>query len=774
MKILSYIPILITGITFAQSQNQNYIKNTTYTKPNQEQAIESIQYFDGLGRPIQAITKRQATGGQDIVQHIEYDAWGRQGKEFLPLINGSGSLNFRDNAGNTTLSFYNDILGDGNPFAEKNIENSPLNRVLAQGAPGTDWALTNGHTIRFQYKANSYNDKVVQIKVNLDANFIPTFTLADYYPDNTLYKNVTTDENGNNSEEYKNIERQVILKRTFATMANVKTPLNTYYVYDDYANLTLVIPPVYNVIVNTPLNNTLIETLCYKYQYNNKNLLINKKLPGKGAQNLYYDDKDRLVASYVFYSPNQGTSRSYIYNFYDDFNRIIATGHKNGSTYRPTTINNVNVLTQNFYDNYQFATDFSIPSTILGESVNTNVKGYATGSKIANIDENFISNNSAASSIQYDVNIILYDIKYRPIANYTYYPNGGYYKVENLIDFMGKTLETHTYHKANSDTSEIYIKEVFSYNQQNQLITHTHQINNRSIENLATNTYNILSQLQQKAVGGQGTALQNIDYDYNIRGWLTNINNINQPNDKLFNYNIKYNETDVTDLNSNAKPLFNGNIAATQWVNDLDNTLRHYTYNYDEINRLLTANYKNQINNLESFDENLTYDKNGNILTLNRKGIIDPLSGSSETIDQLQYIYNSSYRNRLTKVVDQANNAEGFNQNGLTSTMFTHDNEGNLTADLTKGIQTITYNHLSLPTTLIFSNGAKIDYIYNANGTKSAKKVYHDTSQPPVVTTYRNGFQYIDGVLKFFPHAEGYVNVAENKILSTFTTILTI
>lgn len=763
MKILSYIPILITGLTFAQSQNQNYIKTTTYTKPNQEQAIESIQYFDGLGRPIQAITKGQATGGQDIVQHIEYDTWGRQSKEFLPLINGSGSLNFRDNAGNTTLSFYNDILGDGNAFAEKNIENSPLNRVLAQGAPGTDWALTNGHTIRFQYQANSYNDKVVQIKVNLDANFVPTFTVGDFYPDNTLYKNVTTDENGNNSEEYKNTEGQVILKRTFATMANVKTPLNTYYVYDIYGNLTLVVPPKIVVSPNVNLTNDQIVGLCYKYTYNEKNELVNKSLPDQSStHNMYYDNKGRLFAQYTLRGLNGPIHQGNTYYIYDNFNRVIKTLWREGSfTNGQNQLTDQHIMSKNFYDNYQFleSLDFAIPTSILGEAVNTAVKGQTTGTFVRNLDP------LKKANVVGDYTVILYDAKYRPIANYTFFDNKGFTKTEMLLDWQGRVLETHTTHKENENASLISTKEVFTYNDQNQLITHTHQINNGVIETLANNTYNAIGQLQQKNVGGNGTALQAVTYNYNIRGWLTDINNINQPNNKLFNFKLEYNNPSETARNNGAVPLYNGNISATYWQNELDNKVRSYAYKYDEISRLTNAKYVPAYQGeTENFDEDITYDRNGNILTLKRKGLIDPLNPNTfDLIDDLAYNY-WSVNNRLRNVIDKSYNDDGYKAIPATNNAtYAYDQNGNLLSDQSKGITNIEYNYLDLPTLVLFSNGTKIEYIYNANGTKIAKKVYQDTNQPPVVTTYRNGFQYIDGVLKFFPHAEGYVNVAENQ-----------
>jgi RHS repeat-associated protein len=79
--------------------------------------------------------------------------------------------------------------------------------------------------------------------------------------------------------------------------------------------------------------------------------------------------------------------------------------------------------------------------------------------------------------------------------------------------------------------------------------------------------------------------------------------------------------------------------------------------------------------------------------------------------------------------------------------------------DRNKNIESITYNHLNLPTEIDFGDSGIIYYIYNALGVKVAKKV----SAPEVQdeTDYLSGFQYKNGELQFFPTAEGYVNVSD-------------
>ncbi len=153
----------------------------------------------------------------------------------------------------------------------------------------------------------------------------------------------------------------------------------------------------------------------------------------------------------------------------------------------------------------------------------------------------------------------------------------------------------------------------------------------------------------------------------------------------------------------------------------------------------------------------VTYDKNGNIQTLQRKGV-------GGTIDNLDYDYlNGETSNRLAKVADASNNTEGFANGSNTGDDYTYDANGNMTTDSNKEIQSIAYNHLNLPTVITQSNlgvNNTIDYIYAADGTK-LKKTARDYSSgsggTPVVTDYAGNYVYENGSLQFFSHPEGYV-----------------
>ena len=127
--------------------------------------------------------------------------------------------------------------------------------------------------------------------------------------------------------------------------------------------------------------------------------------------------------------------------------------------------------------------------------------------------------------------------------------------------------------------------------------------------------YDELGQLKRKKVGGTlNNELQVVDYTYNIRGWLKQINDVNNlGSTDLFAFKFNYN--DIADVN---KRLYNRNISQTFWKTaNIDSSLKDYEFTYDHLNRITSGIGANTSNyNLT----NVAYDKNGNITNLERKG----------------------------------------------------------------------------------------------------------------------------------------------------------
>jgi hypothetical protein len=120
---------------------------------------QSIQYVDGLGRPIQTLQVMASPFGNDIIHPQTYDQYGREITRYLPYTPNSGTPgSFRPNALTDQGTFYNNppagVTAMANPYAQTNFDNSPLNRPLEDGAPGAAWQLStsgvtgSGHTVK--------------------------------------------------------------------------------------------------------------------------------------------------------------------------------------------------------------------------------------------------------------------------------------------------------------------------------------------------------------------------------------------------------------------------------------------------------------------------------------------------------------------------------------------------------------------------------------------------------------------------------------------------
>ena len=753
-----------------------------------KQALQNVTYFDGLGRPMQSIAMKQSGVTQkDIITHIDYDGFGRQDKDYLPYVpsvTGSDGT-YRTDALSATSTFYNTANYENttNPYSQKDLEPSPLNRVLQQAAPGYDWRLGGGHEIKFDYLTNGSSEvKLFGVALAFSSNtYTPTLTGGTTnYAAGELNKTVTKDENwtsGNDhtTEEFKDKQDRVVLKRTYNGGATAT--YDTYYVYDDYGNLTYVLPPkMEGSTASVATITSQLNELGYQYKYDTRNRLVEKRIPGKDWEYIVYDNLDRPVLTQ---DANLRAQNKWLFTKYDVLGRVAYTGLftlnssrtslqttfnsktalqnyetkvTSGTGYDGTYYNNANypntnieVLTVNYYDDYNFdlAGTFN-PNTnntlIYGIYPTTRTKGLATGTRVK-----VLTTSNWITTVNY------YDEKAKPIRTYSY---NDFLKttdvISNKLDFVGKVDETTTLHTNTQDniTNTITTVDNFTYDAAGRLIKQTQTIGGHT-ETIAVNNYDELGQLQSKKVGNtETTPLQTVNYTYNIRGWLKQINNPASLGTDLFGFKIGYNE--------GSNPLYNGNIALTQWKTaNTDNSLKTYNYTYDALNRITSG-----IDNTNNYSlSTIGYDKNGNITNLTRRGQTNSGATAFGNMDILAYTYQSN-SNKLIKVLDTGNTTFGFKDGANTTTEYTYDANGNMLKDLNKGMTSnILYNHLNLPTQVTFATG-NITYIYDATGVKLQKKVT-ESGQQDIITKYAGNYVYqktgtATEVLQFFNTAEGY------------------
>ncbi|GAA4276091.1 DUF6443 domain-containing protein [Aquimarina mytili] len=776
-------PVLSNENAVSSRSFQKEVKNPDIDVIEGRDVIEQVTYFDGLGRAKQRIAIRQSSNKKDIVTHIIYDALGRKSREYLPFeTDGTiGSLRTGDLDEKTRMFYYNLFPDDfvdvtsANPYTEMEFENSPLNRVLKQGAPGEDWKLGSGHEIRTIYDTN-IDEEVRRFHVELTSDYTPTLVLDGNYNSGELYKTITKDENWtsgklNTIEEFTDKNERVLLKRNYAKIDGAVIAHDTYYVYDYYGNLTYTIPS--KVDFTNGVSDIELAELCYQYRYDSRNRLVEKKIPGKGWECIAYNKLDQPIMSQ---DKRLKIAKQWLFSVYDAYGRVAYTGMDRGNaksrteiqtladatgkqyvtktatpnTYAGTTIYYTKdaypgsfdaIHTINYYDDYVFDTDgITLPTTVYGEPVSTQTKTLSTGNKVLVLGTN-----------KWITTLFGYDKKGRVIWSAT---KNNYLQTldiaEMKLDFVGKVVETKATHTKGSNVPIVTI-EKFTYDHLGRVIKQTHKVNDQEEEVIAQHTYDAIGQLTQKKVGeGITTAigiegLQNLDYQYNVRGWLKGINDVDNLGADLFGFRLHYNNP------TTGTALYNGNISQQYWRSaNTDNSLKNYAYSYDALNRLTGA-----VDNTGRYTvSGITYDRMGNILSFQRNGLQN--GGVFNDMDQLTYSYDSG--NKLLQVTDHGNKAYGFKDGtNINDDDFEYDDNGNMIIDRNSGITDIKYNYLNLPYQVTI-NGKMISYVYGANGVKQLKAVGN------IYTNYAGNFIYENGKLQFFNHPEGYI---EPTITST-------
>lgn len=545
--------------------------------------IVKYSYFDGLGRPMQTVLLKGSPATKDIIQPTVYDAFGRESTKYLPFVDGGNDGYYRSNellkanvySSSDQFKFYQagesihpqDVASDQYPYAESLLELSPLNRIMQQGAPGSSWQLSQNHTIKLNYETNTSND-VRNLQIDNSGNCTNT---DGYYPANKLFKTTTKNENWNTNddpllntnEEFKDKQGQVILKRSYVkNEAGTIDHVETYYVYDDFGLLRYVIPPKASAVITFPVvkNDAIVKSLCYYYEYDSRKRMTIKQIPGAEPVYMIYDSRDRLVLTQDGNQRNHKNTSSqpdpqWLFTKYDCYNRSIMTGFisiaetnpaiiqsnvntyysSNDETHRyentttdlvgytltnsyPDNIAESNILTITYYDTYGISTSqpFILENGQLDK--NSRLIGKVTGGKVRIL----------GNTTDWLMNTVYYDHKYRVIQSIkaNQFPSG-IDRVSNKYYFSGWLKRSYTTHSHTGITS-ITALRLFGYDPAGRLTMIKHSTNGQTPIILSYMKYNELGQLVDKKIHSTDSGiqyLQSIDYRYNIRGWLTHINN---------------------------------------------------------------------------------------------------------------------------------------------------------------------------------------------------------------------------------------------------------
>ncbi|CAH0304242.1 MULTISPECIES: DUF6443 domain-containing protein [unclassified Pedobacter] len=778
------------------SRENNFILTRTFKKAgvnevnignirSVEDENQSVQYMDGIGRPVQTVSVMGSPAKNDLIQPFTYDAFGRENIKYQPYSTTSNNGGFRTNALSAQLDFYTNqnslssIKATQNPFSVSVFEPSPLNRIEQQGAPGDDWQPAASHTIKMEYSTNGTNE-VRFWQVNNDGAVGTTF-----YDAGKLYKSIIKNENWisgheNTTEEFKDFEGKIVLKRGWKDNS---TSLDTYYVYDDLGGLRYVLPPAVNENGQNMIDNfneslPAFQHFIYGYHYDGLKRLVKKKIPGKGWEYMVYNKLDQLIMTQ---DANQEEKKQYLCIKYDAFGRVVITGlytdtrtaaqlqtdlvnetvlyetRLPGSDYNNLSFprSGLDILTVNYYDDYVF------PDNIFGaasgdQASGERIKSLLTGTKVKNLGTSVM-----------DMTVNYYDIEGRIVQTKATNHLGGTDQVDQEYNFPGELVSSTRTHIAKGITTTI--EDVYTYDHMGRKISTKENINKQGQVVLNMLEYDEIGQLKTKNIYGKSATPQSLVQhvvldaadivepgqtrivtasksitlsdgfiakegsvfkasiidDSFLQSTLFTYNErgwLNKAESGKFKEELKYTATDLADIPNAPQANYNGNISAQRY-NGNHSGAQYFKYGYDKLNRLVSSVHSNGI----LLNETIAYDVMGNIINLERAGNGNPIV----------YTYqNTNQSNVLDHVSGGLNGSYGYDLNG------------NVRTDGTKGgTATWTYNHLNLPISI--SGAVTANYTYDALGAKLK------SFMGGINRDYVDGIHYEDGVLKFIATETG-------------------
>ena len=783
--------------TFTPDYDKNFIAAYTPDQPLTDVSTMTkgqldVSYFDGLGRLSQTIGVGASPVGGDVVTTVQYDQFGRKSHTYLPMVANFNNGAYVDNAVAKVTTFYaggeqlNGVPTTSVPYVETIYENSMLNRKLEDNLPGEDFAIVRdgtgqstftGHTNKYRTEINKPND-VLRFAVSgttlgyqsQEQNSLPIFgTAPQYYPEGYLAVSMVTDANGATHREYKTSEGIKVLDRAYGD----SEVLETYYVYDDLGQLRYVLSPkAVKAIATSGITSDILNELAYSYTYDGRGRLVEKKLPGAEPLYMVYNEQDQLVLMQDG-NMRQDANPYWLYSKYDYLGRSIGQGKYYTTQSQAVLQQQVSGLTASqlyeskqangTYTNQAFPNQ-SVEPLSYNYYDDYNVTGIAVHAPVAmagiTLPEVFSQGNGLATVHQYKVlgedtwlyDVTFYDYKYRPVQVYRTNYLGGTDITTTTFDFSGKPLRLLHQHAVPSKPL-VYEDIVNTYDRSGRLLNQQVEYRGGVVKaptNLASYSYNELGRLDSKTLKD---GVQEVNYQYNLQGWLTAINNPDNLGSDKFGLRLFYSEAEALNFGAD-RQQYSGNVAAEEWCNSAGTTgAQAYGFRYDSFNRLVGASYRTKqgaswVAPANGYDlAGVTYDANGNILSLERN------SAEVGVLDKLTYGYYNG-GNRLQKVDDDGSKTEGFVDGANLPSEYGYDANGSMVTDANQSI-TVTYNLLDLPDRYVVK-GETYSYVYTADGEKVAEK------GTGLTTVYDGNFIYENGVLAKVLNSEGYLYVADN------------
>ena len=716
----------------AQDSGSNWIKTRTAISETGT-TITDITYYNGLGLPSQTTNVRASVNGYNIVTPIVYDALLRSDATAYLPFEATYYSDETELPNSTAISeqrnYYEERYSSDyeRSFTEKVYEASPLGRVRKQALPGYMKDFEVVYT-EFDYRTND-TDEVRWLAVGVDGELV----CEGCHDAGTLSCTVTTDPDGHVVQSFTDGLGRTLLSRTF----DDDEPIDTYSVYDEYGRLRWVVTPEGSYLLSDsqtfPVDDDFAEKYCYVYTYNDRGLMVEKRMPGREAEYMRYDEGDRLRVSQ---DGNLRAKKQWISYSYDALGRVqeqslaveaelipirsqagVSIGEPIKSVEPPYLGASV-PLRKYVYDTY--------PSEVQAAGI-----GFQPIEGLTATDGESLRYDNATGSLTYEKLAVLandtitgyhqrayyYDYKGRLIQTVERDTEDGILCTSQRYDFVGNLIAQRESYTRAGKTDDI--DRTFTYDDRSRLLRETTQVNGGELA-VVDYEYDELGRLSGRMLG---TVEEQSDYD--IRSWLT------EKSSELFSMSLGHSYT--------------GNITSWQWQHkgdpSGDGPQNRYEFTYDDLSRLThTDQYVNGERVRQNVERHLSYDRNGNLLSMIRYE-----NGEEQCNMKYQYQGNHLYRYMEDELVDVDFGADTvtmlpsvlrFESLKPWLALHEYDANGNVTKDRERGLD-MSYNCLNLLEYASDNDANAINYCYLADGTKLSATTGDDCG-----FSYRGSFTY--------------------------------
>ena len=641
------------------NDDRNWILTRTFNCDNhgdteEEQISYDVSYYDGLGYASQNV-QIYASGDeqQNIVQPFAYDGLYREEFRYLPYVRDNDNGRYDDEAILHQENFYRAKYeletASACAYVHTEYEPSALNRVLRTHKPGAEYQ-SDIRSMQTSYMGNAAST-VLRLRVDPDDR---SLTADGYYAANELSGTRSTNEDGAVVITYTDKDDRMVYENRQLRNGSATENIITYYVYDDCGRLTWVVTPKGSDLLSAGSNfspeSDFAKQNCYVYFYDEWGRVYEKRFPGREPMCIVYNRGDRpmMIQDGLMREKNQ-----WLTFHYDGTGRITSQRLATDSGLTPLTRETLQmsfdtnsypqlysssasqILTQHVYDRYPTTMPAALafeeipdmtcdltgiePETLL----DTSTTGLPTYKKLTAITDSSIGGEYHRA--------YYYDYKGREIQRVECDSEGNILRTTSRYDLIGNLLaqrESYTH----GGTTDV-LDRTFEYDSRNRMTKETAQFNNGE-QAVVAYTYDELGQLSGKTYGTGAHAIHET-MDYNMQGWLT------EKSSELFEMKLRYYDPEPY---YGGDAYYTGNISEWWWqhknVNgnyDADNNT--YIFHYDDLSRLndsrLTYNESEDITD-EFVENGITYDKNSNIITLNRSSL------SSDDMKNYRFSYSGS------------------------------------------------------------------------------------------------------------------------------------